>query len=221
MPHLAPPLLAQQVVGILLFLDALGMIALLALSYFLYRSWVITRNRLFAFFFLGFAILSAGELSRLILLAVAMTARAPALRLFFLTHMAGFIPQLAQTIALTLIAIGYSFEAFKAESLQVIFLQWLLRERRAIFWVTGALNIALLAYIVMNAFSVYAASRRNHALFPALAFLLMFVSNVTMLLSMSLEDELIFVTSKLLHLSGLLLLLALAVRVARLERKEI
>ncbi|MEM0087907.1 MAG: hypothetical protein QXK85_02950, partial [Thermofilum sp.] len=74
MPHPAPLPPPQQVAGFLLLLDALGLGALLALSYLLYRSWSITRNRLFVFFFLGFAVLSAGELSRLVLLAVAMTA---------------------------------------------------------------------------------------------------------------------------------------------------
>ncbi|MEM0335218.1 MAG: hypothetical protein QXT33_02280 [Thermofilum sp.] len=220
-PRPAPLPPPQQVAGFLLLLDALGLGALLALSYLLYRSWSITRNRLFVFFFLGFAVLSAGELSRLVLLAVAMTARISELRLFFLTHVAGFIPQLSQTVALTLIAIGYSLEAFRAESLQVILPYWLLRERRAAFWITGVLNTALLAYIVVNAFSVYAASRRNHSLFPALAFLSMLASNVVLLFSLGMENELLFVSSKLLHLAGLLLLLVLAVRVVRLERKEV
>lgn len=221
MPRPAPFPPPQQVAGFLFLLDALGLGALLLLSYLLFRSWSITRNRLFAFFFLGFTVLSAGELSRLLLLAVAVASRISELRPFFLTHGAGLIPQLSQTIAFLLIAIGYSLEAFRAESLQVIFPHWLLRERRAAFWVTGVLNTTLLAYIVVNAFSVYAATRRNHSLFPALAFLLMLASNVALLFSISLENELLFVSSKLLHLAGLLLLLALAVKVVGLEHEKV
>jgi hypothetical protein len=50
--------------ALLATLDVVGVAALLLLCYFLYRAYRVSSNRLFAFFFLGFTVLAAGEVAR-------------------------------------------------------------------------------------------------------------------------------------------------------------
>lgn len=207
----------------LLIVELAGLIALLFLCFYLFKAYRITSSRLFAYFFLGFTVLGAGELARSILFLAAALARARLLIEFFLIHVAGGLPQFCETIALILIALGYAREITgKASELALIIpgvgeetlIQILPRNlRRPLFFVASAVNMVLLTFITISSFTVYSHSRKDVALLPAVAFLLMLLSNMILIPSLLMLNELLFLLSKLFHLAGLLSLLALTFKV--------
>jgi len=210
-----------HVVVLLAFLDAMGAIALLLLCYFLYKAYRVSSNRLFAFFFLGFAILAAGEVARTFLLLLALALRAPRLLLFFLTHGIGPLPQLCQALALLLIALGYALETVHSRAeggvLALSLPLALLLAQRLWGWLytlLGFVNVALLVFILLNAVGVHLASRSRRTVLPVAAFALFLLSNLLLLPALFLSSEELFIASKVVYLAGLLAFLALAVEVA-------
>lgn len=207
----------------LLLVELAGLAALLVLCLYLFKAYRITSSKLFAYFFLGFTVLSAGELTRLILLLTAALARAPLLIEFFLFHVAGGLPQLCETVALILIALGYAREiAEKASGLasatpvvgEGALTQVLPRGlRRPLLFIASAVNTVLLTFITISSFAVYFYSKKDIALLPAIAFLLMLFSEIVLIPSLLMFNELLFLISKLFHLAGLLSLLVLTFKV--------
>ncbi|MEM2217064.1 MAG: hypothetical protein QW291_07905 [Thermofilaceae archaeon] len=214
MLHIAFPLLVVELAGL---------VALLVLCLYLFKAYRVTSSRLFAYFFLGFTVLGAGEIARSILLLAAALSRARLLIEFFLIHVAGGLPQLCETIALILIALGYAREITgKASELafiipgagKEIIIQILPRDLRGpLFFAASAVNMVLLTFITISSFAVYSHSRKDVALLPAVAFLLMLLSNMILIPSLLMLNELLFLLSKLFHLAGLLSLLALTFKV--------
>lgn len=206
---------------ILAVLDAVGVFALILICYFLYKAYRISNQRLFLFFFVGYAVLAAGESARFLLLATAFIARARLL-MFFLAHNMGPLPQLFQTIALLFIAGGYALELAQARvektTLAILPLPLLLALQRpwsGLFVLLTFINLALLVFIILNASSVYFASRSKRTLLIVIAFLLLLLSNILMLPAVVRVSEELFIISKLLYLIGLLTFLLLAIEVAQ------
>ncbi|MEZ0346823.1 MAG: hypothetical protein ABWK01_09745 [Infirmifilum sp.] len=209
-----PPEVIPRASMLFFSLDVVSFLALLMLCYFLYRALLISKIKLFAFFFFGFAALAAGEFAHILVLLTAFTTGASGLRILFLTHAIGVIPQIAESIALLFIAAGYTLET-RSKLLEVFVLLQFRRTWFSEFYLTSIINTALLVYIVINSLSVYFASRKKQASFPAIAFSLMLLSNALLIPSLLLADELLFLLSKLLHILGLLVLMLLAVEVSR------
>ena len=208
--------------ALLAALDVVGVAALLLLCYFLYRAYRVSSNRLFAFFFLGFAVLAAGEVARTFLLLLAFASRAPRLLLFFLGHSIGLLPQLCQSLALLLIALGYALEAVRGRAgggalALPLPLALLLAQRLwgGLYALLGFVNVALLVFILLNAVAVHLLSRSRRTILPVVAFALFLASNLLLLPAVFTGSEELFIASKAAYLAGLLALLALAVEVAR------
>jgi len=219
-PLLERPLL--HVVALLTFLDVMGVAALLLLCYFLYKAYRVSSNRLFAFFFLGFAVLAAGEVARTFLLLFALASRASRLLLFFLAHSIGPLPQLCQALALLLIASGYALETVRSRAGEEVLalplpLALLLAQRLwgGLYMLLSFVNVALLVFILLNAVSVHLLSRSRRTILPVAAFALLLLSNLLLLPAVSIGSEELFIASKVVYLAGLLAFLALAVEVAR------
>lgn len=200
---------------LLLLLDVYSLSALLLLCYFLYRALATSKVKLFAFFFSGFAVLAAGEVARMVVLLVAILSGAAGLRALFLTHVAGVVAQISETVAFLFIAAGYTLEIGERARAAVLPLLQHRRDWADVFWATSLLNTVLLTYIVINAVNVYISSRRRVAALPAIAFSLMLLSNVLLMFSLLWADELCFIASKVLYFLGLITLLVLAVEVSR------
>jgi len=214
--------LLLHLVALLVALDVVGVAALLLLCFFLFRAYKVSSSRLFAFFFLGFAVLTAGEVSRTLLLLLALTSRAPRLLFFFLAHSFGPLPQLCQALALPLIAVGYALETVRSRAGEEVLalplpLALLLAQRLWgwLYTLLSFVNVALLVFILLNAVSVHLASRSRRTILPVAAFALLLFSNLLLLPAISLGSEELFITSKATYLAGLLVFLALAVEVAR------
>jgi len=198
-----------------LLLDALSLFALLLLCYFLYRALLASRIRLFAFFFAGFAVLAAGEVARMVVLLTAVLSGTVGLRALFLSHIAGAVARISETVSLLFIAAGYTFELGEKTQAAVLPLLQRRRDWADVFWLTSLLNVVLLTYIVINAVSVYMSSRKMTAALPAVAFSCMLLSNIFLMLSLLWVDELCFMLSKALYFLGLMTLLVLAIEVSR------
>lgn len=150
----------------------------------------------------------------MILLLIAYVTGAGGLRVLFLTHFIGIVPQVAETLSLIFIAAGYTLEA-KESLLEAVFLFEARRNWFASFLITSTVNTTLLVYIVINALSVYNATRKSQARLPVVAFSFMLLSNTVLIPSLLIADEMLFILSKLLHILGLLALMLLAVEVSR------
>lgn len=223
----------------LLLLDVVATVALIIISYYLYRAYRVSSSQLVLFFLLGFAILAAGEGLRIVLLTIALASSIPILLIFFLAHVVGFVPQLFQTLALLMVAAGYALELAQLRSrskvasivplLPLLHLQLEWGE----LYIWGDLymtftyaNLALLIFILFNAVSVHLSSRTRPTLFTLVAFLLLFISNLLLLPLPAVGvvggvdvvvvvGESLFLASKAVYLFGLLSFLALAIEVAR------
>jgi hypothetical protein len=219
-PPLERPLL--HLVALLTFLDMVGVAALILLCYFLYKAYRASSIRLFAFFFLGFAVLAAGEVARTFLLLLAFVSKAPRLLLFFLAHSIGPLPQLCQALALLFIASGYALETVRSRAGGEVLalplpLALLLAQRLwgGLYTLLSFVNVSLLAFILLNAVSVHLISRSRRTILPVVAFALFLLSNLLLLPAVFSTSEELFIASKVVYLAGLLAFLALAVEVAR------
>lgn len=209
---------------VLTFLDGVGVVALLLLCYFLHRAFKITRSHLFLFFLLGFMTLAAGEAARTLMLLAASAAGVPPLA-FFLAHAVGPLPLIGQTLAFLLIAVGYVLElvqlrarAPRDEVAAVLLVPPLLAMRRGwgdLFVLLGFVDTALLLFNLLNAIGIHLSSRSTNTLLPVIAFLLFLASTLLLPPAVIAGSEEVFILSKLLYVSGLLIFLALSVRVAR------
>lgn len=221
LPEFPPERQLLRVTALLAILDVMSVAALLLLCYFLYRAYRASSIKLFAFFFLGFATLAAGEVARTILLLLALASRAPRLLLFFLAHSLGPVPQFCQMLALLLIASGYALETVRSRAKGEVLalplpLALLLAQRLwgGLYMLLSFVNVALLAFILLNAVSVSLLSRSRRTIIPVIAFALLLVSNLLLLLALFAGSDEIFIASKVAYLAGLLAFLALAVEVA-------
>ncbi len=210
-----PSFWSMYVFPFFLLLDAFSLLALLLLCYFLYRALLTSWIRLFAFFFAGFAVLAAGEVARMIVLMTAVLSGTVGLRALFLSHIAGAVARVSETVALLFIAAGYTFEV--GEKARAVVLPLLQRRRdwADVFWLTSLLNTVLLTYIVINAVGVYMSSRKRTAALPAVAFSCMLLSEILLVQSLLWVDELYFILSKAMYFLGLMTLLVLAIEVSR------
>jgi len=206
---------STYVFPLFLLLDTLSLFALLLLCYFLYRALLASRIRLFAFFFAGFAILAAGEVARIVVLLTAVLSGTVGLRALFLSHIAGAVARVSETVALLFIAAGYTFEAGERARAAALPLLQRRRDWADVFWLTSLLNVMLLTYIVINAVGVYMSSRKRTTALPAVAFFCMLLSDILLMQSLLWVDELFFITSKALYFLGLMALLMLAIEVSR------